>query len=292
MQSPVRVLLAAFLLPLFTLISAAPTLNWPIQDQRPLIARVDSEYQWSPYPDTFSSSSTLNYTTSALPSWLSFDPISLAFAGTPTSTDRGETSVTLTATDGSETASTFNILVSSNEAPGIHTGFDTQIADPTLHNFNTATALPSNDAVLLHPYYSFSMGFQQSTFRPGFRAFRQNIYYSAYLKGTTELPSWLTFDNQTVTFSGVAPADGTYVVVVTGSDYWGYTAVQNGFTIQVSTAFIDVPENAGVGNITTVAGSNVNYKLDLSEVSVNGSDASGATVKVDLDDYDWLRFDA
>ena len=81
-------------------------------------------------------------------------------------------------------------------------------------------------------------------------------------------------------------------MVVTGSDYWGYSAVQNGFTIQVSTAFIDVPESAGVGNITTVAGSNVNYKLDLSKVSVNGSDASGATVTVDLDDYDWLRFDA
>jgi axial budding pattern protein 2 len=115
------------------------------------------------------------------------------------------------------------------------------------------------------------------------------------LRGMTELPPWLNFDNQTVTFSGVAPEEGTYVIVVTGSDYWGYSAVQNGFTIQVSTAFIDVPETAGVGNITTVAGTNVNYKLDLSAVNVNGqrvTDAGDLNVSVDLEGMEWLTFDA
>jgi axial budding pattern protein 2 len=288
--------LAVILSPLFSFVIAVPTLNWPIQDQRPLIARVDSAYQWAIYPDTFSTTSgSLNYTTSTLPSWLTFDPISLAFYGSPDQADEGEIDITLTATDGSTTDSSFKLLVSSNQAPGVHTGFDTQIADPALHNFNTATALPSSDGVLLHPYYSFSMGFQQSTFRPGYRASRQNIYYSAYVRGTTSLPPWLNFDNQTVTFSGVAPSDGTYVIVVTGSDYWGYSAVQNGFTIQVSTAFIDVPENKGVGNITTVAGSNVNYKLDLSSINVNGqavADTASLNVTMDLDDVNWLTFDA
>lgn len=288
------VLLAVFL----TITSAAPTLNYPIQAQLPLVARIDKAYSWTLYPDTFtttSDSGSLNYTTSTLPGWLSFDPISLAFYGSPGNNDDGEISITVSATDGSVTEDTFEILVTDNATPGVHRGFDTQIGNPALHNFNTAVALPSNDGVLLHPYYSFSMGFQQSTFRPGYEAVKQDIFYSAYLRGTTGLPDWLNFDNRTVTFSGVAPSSGTYTVVVTGSDYWGYSAVQNGFTIQVSTAFVDVPEHVGVGNITTVAGTNVNFKLDLSAVDVNGAkveDAGDLDVSVDLEGMEWLSFDA
>ena len=289
-------ILALVLVSLFAFSSAAPTLNYPIQDQLPLVARIDKAYSWSIYQDTFTTTSgSLNYTTSALPAWLSFDPVSLAFYGSPGTSDAGEITITVSATDGTVTEDSFTILVTNNDGPGVHRGFDTQIGNPALHNFNTATALPSNDGVLLHPYYSFSMGFQQSTFRPGYDAVKRDIFYSAYLRGMTELPSWLNFDNRTVTFSGVAPNEGTYTVVVTGSDYWGYSAIQNGFTIQVSTAYVDVPEHAGVGNITTVAGTNVDFKLDLSSVNVNGdkvADSSDLDVSVDLEGMEWLTFDA
>jgi axial budding pattern protein 2 len=276
-------------------VSAKPTLNYAIQAQLPEIARAGEQYDWALYPNTFNSTSgSLSYTTSTLPSWLNFDEPSLTFHGSPARADAGVVDITLTASEGESTAESFTILVTTNEAPAVHLGFDTQIANPDLHNFNTATSLPSNDGVLIHPYYSFSMGFQQSTFRPGYMAFDRDIYYSAHLRGTNSLPSWLNFDNNTVTFSGVAPPSGTFVIVVIGSDYWGYSGVENSFTIQVSTEYIDVPETAGLGNITTVAGSAVDFVLDLSQVDVNGNTPkmSDLEITADLTNFPWLSFDA
>lgn len=280
------------------LVTAKPTLNYAIQDQLPKVARVDGNYTWTLFPDTFTStsSSSLSYSVSTLPSWLAFDTASLNFYGVPAETDLGTVDVTLTASDGSTTSSAFTILVSSNDSPAVHLGFDTQIEDAQYHNFNTATALPSGQGVLIHPYYSFSMGFQQSTFRPGYDATLDDIYYSAHLRGTTSLPSWLQFDNTTVTFSGVAPASGSYYIVVVGSDYWGYEAVENGFVIEVGEAYIDLSSNAVLGNISTVAGSSVSITLDLSTVDVNGVTGAAAksllTVQPNLTDFSWLSYDS
>lgn len=275
---------------------AQPTLKYPVQDQLPRIARVNQSYAWSLLPDTFeSSSSSLTYSTSDLPSWLSFDSASLAFSGFPTQDDEGTFPITLTASDGSPTETYFSILVSTNEPPAVHIGFDTQIANASAPDFNTADPLPSGDAVLIHPYYSFAMGYEWNTFRPGRNAWKNDVYYSAHVKGTTDLPSWLTFDNKTVTFWGVAPPEGSWEIVVTGSDYWGYTAIENGFGIQVSTAFIDVPaENGRLGNITTVAGSPVDFQMNLSNINVNGTPGSQSDtlqLQVDLTGFDWLTYD-
>lgn len=273
--------------------NAEPTLVHPVADQQPVIARVDTAYDFQLLYDTFTTTTTteaLAYTTSDLPSWLLFDNTTLSFTGTPTANDVGTLDITLTATDTTATTDSFSILITSAAPPAIHQGFDTQIANPRLHQFNTAQALPSNQGVYIHPYYSFSMGFQQSTFRPAYAAPSQAVYYSAHLRGDTVLPPWMSFDNETVTFSGTAPAQGSYTIVVTGSDVWGYTAIENSFVVEVGTAYIDIAEEEQLGNVTTTAGSAVRAVLDLSGVSVNGGKGE-VQVDADLAEFPWLSFD-
>ncbi|KAJ9112669.1 hypothetical protein QFC22_006171 [Naganishia vaughanmartiniae] len=273
---------------------AAPTLVLPVADQLPVIARVNKDYEFKLLYNTFTTTSTtsnMTYAATGLPTWLSFDNTTLSFSGIPKAKDVGSLDVTLSATDTSSTSTTFSILVTNDPSPAIHQGFDTQIGSPELHQFNTAQALPSHQGVYIHPYYSFSLGFQQSTFRPAYNAPSQSVYYSAHLRGLTTLPSWLNFDNETVTFSGTAPSEGSFTVVVTGSDVWGYTAIENSFVIEVGTAYIDVKEDGQLANVTTTAGSAVRAVLDLSLVSVNGK-TGDVDVKADLKEFPWLSFDS
>ncbi len=107
------------------------------------------------------------------------------------------------------------------------------------------------------------------------------------------MPSWLTFDNASVTFYGTAPAEGSYTIVMVGSDFWGYEAVETSFVIEIGTSSIDFV-NDGVGNITTVAGAMVEYSLNLTGLAVNDrtlTSAAGVDVQVDLSEFDWLTFD-
>lgn len=276
-------------------VSAAPTLLHPVADQRPVIARVDEAYDFRLLYDTFTTTTAagtraLVYSAAGLPGWLAFDNTTLSFSGTPSLDDVGILDISLTATDTTTTTTRFTILVSDAPSPAIHQGFDTQIRDTRLHQFNTAQALPSGQGVYIHPYYSFSMGFQQSTFRPGRGTQGQSVFYSARLRGDTSLPDWLAFDNETVTFSGTAPAEGSYTIVVTGADVWGYTAVENSFVVEVGTTFVDVAEGAPLGNVTTTAGTEVRAVLDLSGVTVAGEKGE-VVVEADLKEFPWLSFD-
>lgn len=275
--------------------TAAPTLVYPVAEQLPVIARVGTAYDFRLLYNTFitTTAGDVTYETSTLPSWLAFDATTLSFSGIPADGDVGTLNVTLTATDTSATTTTFSILVTDTPSPAIHQGFSTQIRNPRLHQFNTAQPLPSGQGVYIHPYYSFSMGFQQSTFRPARNApASQEVYYAAHLRGHTTLPPWLKFDNETVTFSGTAPAAGSYTIVVTGTDVWGYTAIENSFVIEVGTAYVDVSEDQPLvaGEVVTTAGSVVKAVLDLKGVTVNGKSGE-VEVEPDLTEVPWLRFD-
>jgi axial budding pattern protein 2 len=84
--------------------------------------------------------------------------------------------------------------------------------------------------VRIPPSWSFSIGFQYYTFSDGDR----KIYYTAYRAGTTYLPDWLTFDNETVTFGGLAPANTNYFEIdLYGSDHYGYADVKQTFALVV-----------------------------------------------------------
>jgi axial budding pattern protein 2 len=277
------------------LAAAAPTLVYPLADQFPPVGRVDKPFDFALLPGTFNSSSTIAYTTSTLPSWLTFDPVAVTFFGTPTTADLGQMEISLTASDGSKTSDSFTLFVTDAPAPGIHLGIQSQIANPSLHNFATAIPLPSHTGVTIHPYYSFSLGFQASTFRPAYDATpeQSSIYYTAHERGHVVLPTWLTFDNHTVTFYGTAPADGSYTIVMGGSDFWGYGAVETSFVIEVGTSSVDFV-SGGPGNITTVAGAMIEHSLNLTGLAIDGqvlTSTNDISVQADLNEFKWLTFD-
>nr|XP_019009322.1 uncharacterized protein I206_05971 [Kwoniella pini CBS 10737]OCF48103.1 hypothetical protein I206_05971 [Kwoniella pini CBS 10737] len=280
-------------------IRAAPTLNFPLNQQQPGVARVNQEFVYELLPATFNSTSSTNltYTTSTLPTWLSWDSPSLAFHGTPALADEGEQDITLTATDGSgSTTSTFRLIVSNYSVPAVHQSFYTQISQPNLHAISSATIMPGGTGVTIPPYWSFSLGFQTDTFRIS-REDPNNgqLYYAVHVRGTVGLPSWLKFDNETVTFTGVAPAEGSYTVVATGTDFWGYTGAQTSFTIEVGQGqAIEMARNQNLTNAQTMAKNTLNQKIDLSGVTIDGNAVATGDVEINLgsDDYPWLSIDS
>jgi axial budding pattern protein 2 len=272
-------------------IALAVSLQYSLMAQEPPVARVGEQFIFAILPSTFTTTSTVNYSTSSLPTWLSWSTPSLAFYGTPAATDLGQQVITLIATDSASLVnSSFSLVVSDSSVPAVHSAFTTQIANPPLREFSSATALPNGTGISIPPYWSFSLGFASDTFRLSRQRNNGRLYYKTHLRGQVGLPDWLTFDNTTYTFNGVAPASGTYTIVATGTDYWGYTGAQTSFVIEVGTgAGIELAR----GNLTDVifmAGNDVAYEVDLGGVMMGGKSVAAKDLVLSLDntDYSWL----
>lgn len=296
LPSPYALASLAFLLP-FAL--SAPNLNYPLAEQWPPVARVGKSFIFDLLVGTFNSTSStsLTYTATGAPAWLSWNPVSLAFYGTPSSADTGEYPITLTASDGTgSTSDAWTLLVSDYSVPAVHSSFPTQIQDPDLRNFASSTALAEGSGVSVPPFWSFSLGFSPDTFRVSRTdPINGELYFAAHQRGTVSLPEWLSFNNDSFTFNGVAPASGTYTIVATGTDFWGYTGAQTSFVIEVGTGDgIELQQGSNFTNIVTMAGQQVDYVVDLSQVLVGGAAAPSGNLKVAMDntDFPWLSLDA
>jgi len=138
---------------------------------------------------------------SSLPAWLTFDPETLLFSGTPENGDVGTIEIKVTVTDRGEASASdlFLLTVNNTNDPPI---LFMEIAD-----------------VNAEAKVSFSYIFPEGTFvddDPG-----DNITYSAEaLTFGGGLPTWLSFDGLMRKFTGTpAPEDvGTYNIVVTATD--------------------------------------------------------------------------
>ena len=273
---------------------ATPQLVYPLMNQEPPVARVGKEFIFDLFPGTFSSSSNITYATSALPSWLSFNEGVQTFYGTPAATDEGEQSVTLTATDSSGTKSdTWTLITTNYSAPSVHYGFTTQLASTKLAKIASASTLSNATGVAIPSYWSFSLGFQYDTFRTS-KDDNNNgqLFFEARQRGNTSLPSWITFDNTSMTFTGVAPAEGTFNIVATGTDFWGYTAAQSSFVIEVGTGEgIELVKGYNFTDIETMSRAAVSYKVDLTGLLVGGEPAEDVVLTVDNTNFPWLTVD-
>lgn len=137
---------------------------------------------------------------SALPTWLTFDPMTRTFSGTPLNDDVGVLVLTVTATDaGNLSASdTFSIVVTNtNDAPTVVNPIENQ-------STNTGAAF-----VFMVPSTTFA----------DVDAGDQLTYHATLTDGSA-LPLWLSFDPTTRTFSGT-PVDsdaGLVSLKVTATD--------------------------------------------------------------------------
>ena len=149
-----------------------------------------------------------------LPTWLTFNAAMRTFSGTPANGDVGSITVRVTATDGSSAAISddFVITVANvNDAPTL------------------ANSIPDQNAT---EDQSFSFQFAANTFADVDAG--DTLSYTATLANGDPLPTWLTFNAATRTFSGT-PANGdvgAITVRVTATD-GSSAAISSTFTLSV-----------------------------------------------------------
>jgi Ca2+-binding RTX toxin-like protein len=143
-----------------------------------------------------------------LPAWLTFDARTRTFAGTPAAGSVGDVSVRVMAANGSgaSAADVFTLsVVAANSAPFVAQALSDQNAseDVAWSCVVPATAFADADA-------------------------NDSLTYSASLANGAALPSWITFDRTTRTFSGTpGPGDvGDLSLKVIATDTGGLSASQ------------------------------------------------------------------
>jgi hypothetical protein len=158
----------------------------------------------------------------ALPGWLTFDPVSRTFSGTPGPGDTGVYNIRVTATDGKggSAADVFALTVTSNPPPVV------------------ANAIPDQNAAVGVPY-TFTFAVNTFTDPNG-----DPLTYSATKSDGTPLPAWLSFNAGTRTFTGTPAAGdiGATTIRVTANDGQGNT-VSDDFVLTVSNSELPFNEN-------------------------------------------------
>ena len=207
----------------------------------------------------------------ALPNWLSFNEDTRTFSGTPENNDVGIIAVKVTATDAeSATASdTFNLTVTNTN--------DT----PTVANAMAPQAVTEDN------YLSFQLdtnAFEDVDVGDA-------IAYTATLTDGSALPTWLSFNEDTRTFSGT-PTDndsGIITVKVTASDAASET-VSNTFDIKVLLNAAKMMSAQGfqplnASSLASYDRSNTDMSgaqmenADLGDYNLAGSNLTGANLK-------------
>ncbi|WFD42855.1 polarity establishment/cellular polarization [Malassezia psittaci] len=250
-----------------------------LADQLPPLAHVNQAYNWQFLSTTFDSGGNqLSYSASGLPDWAKLDSSSGLITGTPPKRVNGNQTnhVTITASDGSSSASSSYDMVTINAvAPTLTQSLQDQL--PKAASMGQGNMLP-NKTLHLPLGWSFSIGFQGDTFRlPN----DDEVYYSTYLEGAKPLPSWLIFNEEELTYGGVAPTDpgpnGTYYnVILIGSNLPNSGGPSTNFTIYVAGDIITMRniESPPVVNITE--GQPFSYtvpSLNTSNLLVDGKTA-------------------
>ena len=227
-------------------------------------------------------SNTLTYAAtlsdgSSLPSWLSFNASTRTFSGTPSNADVGVIAVKVTITDGEggPGSDTFNITVTDvNTAPTVAN----VIADQTI----------TEDSAL-------SFQFNANTFSDVDAS--DILIYTATLADGTALPSWLTLDAATRTFSGT-PLNGdlgAIAIKVTATDSGGVT-VSDTFTITIANTN-DAPTVINeLADQTIIEDTGLNYfqfnTNIFADVDVGDTIAYTATLPDGTALPSWLTFNA
>lgn len=206
---------------------------------------------------------------SALPTWLSFNATTGTFSGTVANTASG-LSVKVTATDSSglSASETFSVLTPAPSAP-------------------TVTAQTATQTWKLGQTVSFTLAANTFTDPQG-----EKLTYNATLANGSPLPSWLTFNAATATFSGTVPntASGLSIKV---------TATDTGGAATSETFSVLTPAGAPTVTAPTAAqtwklGQNVDFTLAANtfsdpqgeKLTYNATLANGTALPA------WLTFNA
>ncbi|KAJ7115899.1 hypothetical protein C8R44DRAFT_709347 [Mycena epipterygia] len=303
------------LLPLFcilvlawTVSSSTVSLVIPIDEQLPLIARPNVFYSWAFSESTFrSTTGQVAYRTSSLPSWLSFDPSTKTFHGTPAAEDEGNPVITVTAQDStSSVSSEFTMCVTRYPPPTLHIPLAAQFyaANPSLSSVfllspNSALTPPGDfPALRIPPRWSFSIGIDSDTY-----VAEHDLCYQVLQADGSALPDWMVFNQRSLTLNGVVPDDRilqspyTVALVLHASDQGGYTAGMLPFNIVVAAHELCQPYPLPTINITDATPFSISLLSpdNFAGILVDGKgiEADNITsLSIDTSSFSWLKFDS
>lgn len=260
-----------------TPVNDAPVVASPILDQT---AATDTAYSFTApggvFDDADGDPLTLTATLedgAPLPDWLSFDPSTATFTGTPGAADEGTVNIRLTAED-----------------PSGETAFDLFALDVVAGNAPPVVATPIDDQAATEEA-AFSFTVPAGTFNdPN----GDELTLSASLSDGSPLPDWLSFDAATGTFSGTPddPDVGALAVSVRATDPDGAEAADT-FTLTVdavndapvlANAIADQAASEGEGFAFTLP-ANTFDDVDDTSLDLGAGLANGDPLP------DWLTFD-
>ncbi|MFQ3626744.1 MAG: Ig-like domain-containing protein [Cyanobacteriota bacterium] len=189
----------------------APVLSSPLPrrgatEKLPFVAQLPVTAFVDPDGDSLTYTATLA-NGAPLPAWLTFEPATRTFSGTPANADVGTITLRVVATDpsGAQGEGTFTLTVLNiNDAPVLQTPVGNQTA---------VTGQGFSLVLEADMFVDIDAG--------------DVLTYTASLSNGSPLPAWLTFDPMTRTFSGT-PAGGNagnYRIVVRATDRSGVSAV-------------------------------------------------------------------
>lgn len=279
-----------------------------LNKQLPLVARTGQPYSWTMSPSTFSSGD-LNYTTSILPGWLSFDQATRTFRGTPSANDEGYPEITVTASSANSSASSkFTICVTHVPPPTLNLPLEQQFIPNNTKSLSSVFFLRSNSAIggpnptlRIPRKWSFSVGIESNTFLGISGA---NVFYELRLANGSKIPDFMNFNSRTVTLDGVVPpadkiSQPFFVpFVLYASDQEGYSSSELQFDMVVADHELSLSgPSLPTINITIATPFAVTMlsAVDFTGVLVDGYPIQSSSIldlEIDVSNYGkWLRYD-
>jgi len=281
--------LLVVVLALASSITAAPSINLPINAQVPPVALLNQAYNYVFPSSTFTSAGgSINYTIGDCPSWLQLDGASRTFYGTPASNgvgpgEAGSFIVNLVATDGTgSTTMPVTFVMTAGPGPGLGTPLAAQLP--------AFGAVSSPDVLLLTPGTSLSLTFSPNTFT---NTNPQTVYY-AMCANNTPLPSWVNFDPNSLTFSGTTPQATSpselpqaFGIQLAASQVKGFSQALAMFEIVIESHLFTFGNSLQI--INTTAGALVNFTGLQNDLTLNGRPAKPSDLgQVIADAPSWL----
>ncbi|RYO79570.1 hypothetical protein DL763_009217 [Monosporascus cannonballus] len=291
-------LLAGVALPLIEVAGAVPVDYFPLNSQLPPVARPAEPFSFVFSPLTFSSPYPMTYSLRGAPAWLSVDNDARRLFGTPgdeyNGDDRDKAVVgvpfELIVRDATGAAAAKAMLVvSRNRAPAVEVPLAEQIA--------AMGAYSAPSSLLLYPSRTFSFAFSKGTFHASDDEV-SNLNYYAASGNNAPLPSWMSFDAETLTFSGTTPAveslvqpPQTFGFQLVASDVVGFSSASIPFSIVIGNHELTVDEalvklNASHGKPFEYAG--LPETLKIGKRPLTPEEVTSIEV---LDLPEWLGFD-
>jgi len=289
--------------------SSISVLN-PLDSQLPPIAHVNYPYSWTFAQSTFQSTrnASLDYSASYLPKWLSFDPDTRTFSGTPKLEDEGTPRIRVLATDPETTDSastSFSLCVTSYPSPVLTTPIASQFKpdNPSLASVfvlsddNSALQRAGRPTLRIPPRWSFSIGFDVNTFTgPDIAG------YTVLQEDGSPLPSWAVFNSDEITLTGITPfshelSTPYLAFALHAFDQFGYSTGSERFDVAIATHEVHMSSRGLPAiNITSLVTLDVSLN---SQTYVAGVFVDSApldlqdlvSLEIDVSPYNWLHYD-